>query len=116
MIYDLTKPERARGVPLFFIRARIENKSCLFYNHRVTPPPAFELSSTEKAQLDGLRRGDEAVFKQLVAAYHPAMVRIAQMFVDDHVIAEEVAQEAWLGFLPTLNLQLCFSCALKNRR
>lgn len=97
--FDQTGEGRTASLS-FFIRARIENKSSLFYNRHVTsPPPAFELSSTEKAQLDGLRRGDEAVFKQLVAAYHPAMVRIAQMFVDDRGIAEEVAQEAWLGFL-----------------
>ncbi len=72
----------------------------LFYNHPVTAtPPAFELSPAEKAQLDALRRGDERAFEQLVTQYHGAMVRIAQMFVDDRDIAEQVAQEAWLGFL-----------------
>jgi RNA polymerase sigma-70 factor, ECF subfamily len=63
----------------------------------------FELSPSENAQLDALRHGDEHVFRQLVAQYHGAMVRIAQMFVDDHVVAEEVAQEAWLGVLRGLD-------------
>ena len=66
-------------------------------------PPAFELSSTERIQLDALRRGDERAFQELVNQYHSAMVRIAQMFVDDRVIADEVAQEAWLGFLRGLH-------------
>ena len=54
-------------------------------------------------QLTALRRGDETAFRQLVAEYHSSLVRIAQMYVDDRVVAEEVAQEAWLGALRGLN-------------
>lgn len=68
-----------------------------------TAPTSFELSPSESAQLDALRRGDENAFNQLVAQYHSAMVRIAQIFVDDRAVAEEVAQEAWLGVLRGLN-------------
>lgn len=56
-------------------------------------------SQTERMQLDALRRGDENAFRDLVAQYHASLVRIAQMYVDDREIAEQVAQEAWLGFL-----------------
>lgn len=61
------------------------------------------LSPSESAQLNALRRGDEAAFRQFVALHHGAMVRLAQMFVNDPVIAEEVAQEAWLGVLRGLD-------------
>jgi RNA polymerase sigma-70 factor, ECF subfamily len=68
----------------------------------VAPPPV-ELSPSERTQLTALRRGDENAFRQLVAEYHGSLVRIAQMYVDDRVVAEEVAQEAWLGVLRGLD-------------
>jgi RNA polymerase sigma-70 factor (ECF subfamily) len=87
----------------FFARARvnalIENVFRLFYNLGVSALPRVELSLAEQAQLQALRRGDEVAFQQLVAAYHPMMVRLAQMYVDDRHTAEDVAQEAWLGML-----------------
>ena len=64
---------------------------------------SFELSPDERKQLDALRRGDEYAFEQLVAQYHGSLVRIARIYVDDRVTAEEVAQDAWLGFLRGLN-------------
>lgn len=61
------------------------------------------MSATERAQLDALRRGDERAFRELVQQYQNPMVRLAQMFVDDRDTAEQVTQEAWLGFLRGLN-------------
>ncbi len=49
--------------------------------------------------IDGLRRRDEAAFTTLVERYHAALVRLARVFVRDHAIAEEVAQETWLAVL-----------------
>ena len=49
--------------------------------------------------LDGLKRGDEAAFMTLVERYHSAMVRLAMSFVPSRAVAEDVAQEAWLGVL-----------------
>jgi RNA polymerase sigma-70 factor (ECF subfamily) len=46
-----------------------------------------------------LRRGDEAAFGRLVDRYHPSLIRIATLFVRDVAIAEEVAQETWIGVL-----------------
>jgi RNA polymerase sigma-70 factor, ECF subfamily len=46
-----------------------------------------------------LRAGDEAVFMDLVRAWHPGMLRVAQMYVPSRAVAEEVVQEAWLGVL-----------------
>lgn len=63
----------------------------------------FELTLSDSAQLQALRQGDERAFEQLVQAHHGSMVRIAQLFVDERVIAEEVAQEAWVGVLKGLD-------------
>jgi RNA polymerase sigma-70 factor (ECF subfamily) len=46
-----------------------------------------------------LKRGDESVFADLVDAYSPGLMRMAQMFVRDRAVAEEVVQETWLGVL-----------------
>ena len=51
----------------------------------------------EVAQLTALRAGDESAFLALVDRYHATMVRLAQNYVSSRAIAEEVAQEAWLG-------------------
>ena len=46
-----------------------------------------------------LRAGDEAAFAELVERLHPAMIRLALTRVRTRAVAEEVAQEAWLGLL-----------------
>jgi len=50
-----------------------------------------------------LRAGDETAFSELVRAYHPSMVRLAQTFVPSRAIAEEVAQDAWVAVLKGLD-------------
>lgn len=56
-----------------------------------------------KSQLEALRAGDEAAFIALVRRHHVAMVRVAQIYVGNRAIAEEVAQEAWVGALKGLD-------------
>lgn len=53
--------------------------------------------------LNALRSGDEAAFAQLVEQYHPSLIRLALIFVQDPSIAEELAQETWLAVLQGLN-------------
>jgi RNA polymerase sigma-70 factor, ECF subfamily len=53
----------------------------------------------EEELLIRLRAGDERAFSDLVDRYHPAMIRLALMHVRSRAVAEEVAQEAWLGLL-----------------
>ena len=53
--------------------------------------------------LDRLRSGDEHAFVILVERYRPTMLRLASGYVPNHAIAEEVVQDAWLGFLRGLN-------------
>jgi RNA polymerase sigma-70 factor (ECF subfamily) len=54
------------------------------------------------SELEALRAGDEAAFLALVRRHHAAMVRVAQIYVGNRAIAEEVAQEAWVGALKGL--------------
>lgn len=53
----------------------------------------------DHALLAALRAGDDAAFATLVNRYHGSLVRIATLFVPDRGIAEEVAQETWIGVL-----------------
>jgi len=50
-----------------------------------------------------LRRGEEAAFVILLERYHGALVRLATVYVGDRALAEEVAQETWLGVLRGLD-------------
>ena len=49
-----------------------------------------------------LRAGDEAAVSRLVEQWSPAMLRVAQSFVDTPQSAEDVVQDAWLGMLSGL--------------
>src|SRR3954467_8987926 len=46
-----------------------------------------------------LKRGDQAVFADLVDELSPGLMRMAQMFVRDRAVAEEVVQETWIAVL-----------------
>lgn len=52
--------------------------------------------------LAGIREGNEAAFVALVERYHCSLIRLASSFVGDPAVAEDVAQEAWLGLLEGL--------------
>ena len=53
----------------------------------------------EGALIEALRRGDERAFMGLVDRHHALMVRVARGYVRSDAVAEEVAQDAWVGFL-----------------
>jgi RNA polymerase sigma-70 factor, ECF subfamily len=65
-------------------------------------PMIHVASAADLRLVEALRRGDEAAFAALVDRYHGAMVRLARLHVKDVAVAEEVAQEAWLGVLQGL--------------
>jgi RNA polymerase sigma-70 factor (ECF subfamily) len=53
--------------------------------------------------VERLRSGDEAAFTTLVDRYHRSLVRLARAYVPTDAVAEEVAQEAWIGMLRGLD-------------
>lgn len=59
-------------------------------------------SRTDDRLLDDLRRRDQSAYATLVERYHGAMVRLARIYVSSRDVAEEVAQDAWLGVLQGL--------------
>jgi RNA polymerase sigma-70 factor, ECF subfamily len=60
---------------------------------------ALSEPDVEAGLLQRLREGNEEAFGALVDRYHGAMIRFARGFVRDQAVAEEVAQDAWLGVL-----------------
>lgn len=68
-------------------------------------PDLHERGDADAVDLvDALRAGDEAAFLALVQRHHAAMVRVALAYVSSTSVAEEVAQEAWIGVLQGLRL------------
>jgi RNA polymerase sigma-70 factor (ECF subfamily) len=61
------------------------------------------VAATEAELVERLRAGDEAAFAALVREYNPSLVRVARMYVSSQAVAEEVAQETWLGVLNGLD-------------
>jgi RNA polymerase sigma-70 factor (ECF subfamily) len=53
----------------------------------------------DRALVAAVRQGDEASFELLIDRYHPSLVRIATLFVRDYGVAEDIAQETWIGVL-----------------
>jgi len=56
----------------------------------------------DSALVARLKAGDEGAFAELVETHQAAMVRVAELFVPSRSVAEEVAQEAWVGVLSGL--------------
>jgi RNA polymerase sigma-70 factor (ECF subfamily) len=78
----------------------------------LTPTPAdgwtrfvavLRRRSPDEKLLRALRRGDVRAFSQLVEIFHGSLVRVAMLYVRDRAVAEEVAQETWLGVLEGLD-------------
>jgi RNA polymerase sigma-70 factor (ECF subfamily) len=66
--------------------------------HAEIDRPAGHWASAEETRLvTALRRGDEGAFAVLVERYHASLIRLATVYVRDRTVAEEVAQETWLG-------------------
>ncbi|HLH26717.1 MAG TPA: sigma-70 family RNA polymerase sigma factor [Chloroflexota bacterium] len=62
-------------------------------------PTITAAAADEQALVAALRQGDEAAFEALVDRYHTTLVAVAIHYVRDRAVAEEVAQETWLGLL-----------------
>ena len=64
-----------------------------------TVPP----SGRDEQLVARLKRGDESAFAELISAYSPALLRVAQARVRTRAVAEEVVQETWLAVLHGLD-------------
>jgi RNA polymerase sigma-70 factor (ECF subfamily) len=60
-------------------------------------------SPEEVELLAQLRAGDERAFEALVNRHYATMLAVAQTYVGNRAVAEEVVQEAWLGVLKGLD-------------
>jgi RNA polymerase sigma-70 factor (ECF subfamily) len=69
----------------------------------VTVSPDLGPEGSESRLIERVRMRDEAAFAELVDRYHASLVRLATSFVREREVAEEVAQETWLGFLTGLD-------------
>ena len=67
------------------------------------PVTGSATSADDLELLARLRRGDEAAFTQLVERLHGPMLRVAMAHVGNRAVAEEVAQDAWVGVLAQLD-------------
>jgi RNA polymerase sigma factor, sigma-70 family len=56
-------------------------------------------SAADLALIEHLKAGDEASFMTLVEKHQAGMLRVARMYVSSQAVAEEVAQDAWIGIL-----------------
>ncbi len=65
-------------------------------------PTGVPRTPSDDETLAALLRGEEAAFASLVRRHHATMVRVALRHVRERATAEEVVQEAWLGFLEGL--------------
>jgi RNA polymerase sigma-70 factor, ECF subfamily len=67
----------------------------------------------EQRLLRSLRAGDERAFADLLERHHGALVRLANTFVRDRSVAEEVVQETWIFRILTNRAK---TRALRERR
>jgi len=65
--------------------------------------PGGKASAEDLALVRRLLAGDEAAFTHLVERYHGSLLRLAQVFVANRAVAEEVVQETWLAVLNGLH-------------
>jgi RNA polymerase sigma-70 factor (ECF subfamily) len=70
-----------------------------FRNGAALHPRVEPAADDEVELISRLQSGDEEAFATLVERHHAAMVRLALGYVRSRAVAEEVAQEAWLGLL-----------------
>ena len=63
------------------------------------PAAALAWGEDDTSLVQALRTGNEAAFVDLVDRYHAGLVRLAMLYVHDRAVAEDVAQETWVGVL-----------------
>jgi len=65
---------------------------------RTMEPREADPARDDRATVAALRAGEESAFLDLVERHHPAMLRVARLFVGREA-AEDVVQESWMAVL-----------------
>ncbi len=65
----------------------------------IPPTNPTSAGGAERQLVAALRRGDEAAFCTVVEQHHRSLVRLAQAYVSDPMVAEEIVQETWLALV-----------------
>src|ERR671932_884563 len=60
-------------------------------------------SESQNRLLERLRAGDSSTFAELVDAWSPMLLRVAQLHVSTRASAEEVVQDTWLAVIRQLD-------------
>jgi RNA polymerase sigma-70 factor (ECF subfamily) len=77
----------------------LENGQGLLMPSAETSRARGEARLDERELLAQLRDGDETAFRQLLAEFGPAMLRVARAFAPDSQVAAEIVQETWIAVL-----------------
>ena len=65
--------------------------------------PRSSSNLDESQLLEGIRKGDERAFAEVVDRYSGSLLRVAMAYVPSHAVAEEVVQETWMGVFEGLS-------------
>lgn len=65
--------------------------------------PGSPIDSASGARTESIRRNHLETITRLFERYHRSLVRVARLYVRNPLVAEEVAQEAWIGVLQDMD-------------
>jgi RNA polymerase sigma-70 factor (ECF subfamily) len=63
------------------------------------PETLVGATAVDQRIVSGLRAGDAAVFAEVFDRYNGSLVRVGMRYVPSRAIAEEVAQDTWIGVI-----------------
>jgi RNA polymerase sigma-70 factor (ECF subfamily) len=63
------------------------------------PETLVGATADDQRIVSGLRAGDAAVFAEVFDRYNGSLVRVAMRYVPSRAVAEEVAQDTWIGVI-----------------
>jgi hypothetical protein len=88
---------------LSWAHSRTGASLALVLSRPVSRPGSDVDLNSEARLLARLRGRDEEAFMELVARLGPSMLRVAELYVRDRSVAEEIVQDAWLRALRGLD-------------
>ena len=62
-------------------------------------PTSLPDRTSDAADIDGLRAGDETAFVDLVQRFQRPLVQLARVYVSSEAVAEELVQETWIAVI-----------------